>query len=603
MEEVSWSRPRAFNHIIESFFPTIKVGCVAYYFIDPSSNASPLNRDFVTYAFLSALRHATPPGKNQSLQPGSKFRVLRDAVLVNPFVGPSQRDTLLSTFSLSQRTYAFLGAAARRRKTRNARRDHTNEDMFLRPLADLPPTATTEIYDDASRTVYTFRISDLIQVIRSSLCAAPDFFVDPQPIRNPYTGVPFTHAQLYTIYNRIRDSPYEIPTVFHIYRRGGFSIRHLLDRAEAFIREEAIDAVRRIHDNQRKAYVTRMLREYNDSLIGIVIHPRFPNDCLMSTFGRYLPTYLRTTLSLHPDLRTRSRLRLQTELSRFAALNPMYGRPRIRAAGSADGPMQFYHEGDHDQVAPRETTRRIVSRHRRRRLASLLEVVGVRSRNMQIERDIIREAEVQEDNETERILGMNQEVEEYEAEEEVLEMAASAEEDEGEAEDDDAEDDDTEMQDAGAEGHSSSEDDEESERSDSPPRPSYQSDITYVPVPIAPPGSPSHAEASAADETLRDAFRLFAQSSGGAGPPPANTGAREDIEAETEESAASGLADDHPPLIQIPPPLPPSSSPEPQSPLPSPTALPRLQSQPPDPSDNTLGPRRPASARRLSHRV
>ena len=264
MDEESWSRPRAFNHIIESFFPNITVGQAAYHFPSSSSDTSPMNRDFVTYAFLSSLRHATPLGAPPSRQPGSKFRVLRAAVIDNPFVGPSQRSILLSKFSLAQRAYTTMSAGARRYKMARARRAHTNEDMFLRPLAGLPPSATTEIYDDASRTTYTFRLSDLIQLVRSSLCTAPDFFVDPQPIRNPYTNVPFTTAQLYTIYSRVRESPYEIPTVFHIYRNGGFSMRHLLDRAEAFIREEAIDAVRCMHDDQRKVYITRMLRDYNE---------------------------------------------------------------------------------------------------------------------------------------------------------------------------------------------------------------------------------------------------------------------------------------------------------------------------------------------------
>ena len=236
MDEESWSRPRAFNHIIESFFPNITVGQAAYHFPSPSSDTSPMNRDFVTYAFLNSLRHAMPLGAPPSRQPGSKFRVLRAAVIDNPFVGPSQRSILLSKFSLAQRAYTTMSAGARRYKMARARRAYTNEDMFLRPLAGLPPSAITEIYDDASRTTYTFRLSDLIQLVRSSLCTAPDFFVDPQPIRNPYTNVPFTTAQLYTIYNRIRESPYEIPTVFHIYRNGGFSRRHLLDRPEAFIR-------------------------------------------------------------------------------------------------------------------------------------------------------------------------------------------------------------------------------------------------------------------------------------------------------------------------------------------------------------------------------
>mgnify|MGYP001208878061 CR=1 FL=1 len=579
MNDESWARPRAFSHIIESFFPNIEVGQAAYHFArrqdHDAPGTSPMNRDFITYAFLSALRHTGRCGSGPGPGAGSKFRVLRDAVLENPFVGPSQRSIVLSKFARAQRTYVALAAGARRHKRARARRAHANEDMFLRPLAALPSCAVMELYDDASRTVYTFRLSDLIRLAKSSLCHAPEFFVDPQAIRNPYTGVEFTTAQLYTIYEAIRRSPYEIPAVLHLYRRGGFSVQALVDRGEAFIREEAIDSVRSIDEGQQSLHITRMLQDYDDCVRGLPTHPAtLGHDVLLDAFGRFLPVYLRTTLSLHPDLRTRSRLRLQAELSRFAAQNPALGQAR---AGGDAAPRAG---GGAESLAPiRRTPLMDLRARRRRRLARLLQAVGARARETrQIEEGIMQEAGAEQDNDNERALGMHAEREEHEAAE-IAEAARGYE----ESDDSDASMQDAVSQDAPDEDELGSSG--ESERSDSPPRPAEQ-EVTYVPV--APP---------TAEATLQEAFTWFSQASHGglAGGPEGGGEAR-------EQNVINY------PLIQAPPPAPDrtASPPSPSgssdavsdsSPAADGIAIPQTQAL--DPSGSALGPRRPFSADRL----
>ena len=582
-----WCRQRTFQYIIESFFPHTRLGCAAYHYDPPGGPMGPVNKDFVAYAFLASLRHASSWRAPAQRQPGSKFRVLCDAVLNNPFVGPCQREVLLSRFSKAQRIYMRLSTAARTRKVARARVAGAEHDMFLRPLADLPRTATTEIYDDDSRTIYKFRLSDLLRLIKAALCTAPDFFVDPQPVRNPYTGRPFTTAQLYTLYGRIRQSAYEIPTVFHMYRAGGFSTRCLVDRAEAFIREEAIDAVRGAHDDQRTRYVVRMLRDYHDDLQGLAIHPRFPNTELLVTFGRFLPTYLRTTLSMHPDLQTRSKLRLQTELSRFVASHPMYGRPM---PGDAPGELRFHREAGAGPVAaaPRSALRRLVP---------LLEAVGVPVdvRNAQIEGRIMREAEEQLLREAgEQVLREAEEqidaIHEEQAEVEMERAVTLQHEYE------------MQQQQQAGDARDSSNEDSDDQRPDSPPRPTTvhadidtddggddHNEITYVP------------ERDPQDEA--DAFDWLAN-------PPPVAGSGIDTYDGSDEGTAPMDADA--PLIHLP--VPGAASPEAPAPLsprpagPPPASrpsIPRLQPQPPNPPRGALGPSRSRSRRdrASSHRV
>ena len=361
-----------FQLIIEKQFPHVDVTLGAFHSLRPGTE--PVNRDFVAYGFLSSMRWtAFTRATTEQLYPANKFQVLETSILENQFVGPAQKKDIVNKFCSAQRTYATLCRGARRWKVARANRADVNTDLYMRPLSALPEGALLELYHDDSRTMYTYRISDLLRIIRSALGAAPDFFVAPQPIRNPYTNQEFTDAQLYTIYQRIKESSYEIPTVFHMYRAAGMRARGLMDKGEAFIREEAIDDALHMPSDRKYRYITQMLQEYQADVAELAIHPRFPRTNLVAAFASFLPTYLRVTHSLHPDLRRRSRRVLKETLRRFVDLNPLYGRIKEAIRG---GPYAYHTEivqvGPPPATPEGLTPAQALVRLRRFRLARLL---------------------------------------------------------------------------------------------------------------------------------------------------------------------------------------------------------------------------------------
>ena len=363
MEPSARWRTKGFQLIIERLFPHVNVTLGAFHSVRMDNQ--PINRDFVAYGFLSSLRWAGRSPR-ESLSTTSKFRVLQSSVLDNRFVGPTQRADILEKFSLAQRVYTALCRRARTWKVARAREAEIDTDLYMRPLSSLPSSALMRLYHDDCRTTYLYRISDLLQVIRSALSSAPDFFVSPQPIRNPYTNQEFTEAQLYTIYQRVKESAFEIPAVFHLYRAAGMQVRPLVDRAEALIREDALDAAVHMPSDRKHRYITQMLRQYDRDTEGLEIHPQFPPENLIAAFGPFLPTYLRITHSLHPDLRRRSERLLKSALRRFVELNPLYGRLR----SSVPGP--FIPVRINDVTEDRPSPAHALARLRRIRLARLL---------------------------------------------------------------------------------------------------------------------------------------------------------------------------------------------------------------------------------------
>ena len=311
---------RAFTYILAGLYPDIDAARCA--FETPPDRSGPVNHEFVPYALLSSLLlgHGGAHGC-------TKFSILKRGVLDNVHVRHCQREAVLDKFSEAQRCYSGLCRFARLWKIKRARVGCTETDLYMNPLSDLRDAFVIELFDDSSRTTYKFRLSDLIAISESSLSNSPEFFSDPQEIRNPYTNIPFNTAQLYTIYMKIKTAGYDMPLLFSQYYRAGFDLTKFCESNECYIREVAIENfVRSGSDGEKYYYVAKMLREHRRDLNGVSVHPGFPNASLLQTFKPYLRDYLLETYSLHPARKYRARITLQASLLRFGRLNPTYGR-------------------------------------------------------------------------------------------------------------------------------------------------------------------------------------------------------------------------------------------------------------------------------------
>jgi hypothetical protein len=83
---------------------------------------------------------------------------------------------------------------------------------------------------------YTFQPNELYRLIVSSLLHAYDFIVTPIPIKNPYTGIPFSHNCLYLIYLQIPSTP-----LFYYYTKVHFSLHQLVLQYESLLVSHLIE--------------------------------------------------------------------------------------------------------------------------------------------------------------------------------------------------------------------------------------------------------------------------------------------------------------------------------------------------------------------------
>jgi hypothetical protein len=113
-----------------------------------------------------------------------------------------------------------------------------------------------ELLIDAKK--YTFHAYELQQLIFSSLLHTENYMiVDPLPIKNPYTGIPFTKPILYYLYLNLTVHP-----LFHYYTKMDFELKQFLLQYEGLLRTHLIEkTISEYSETKVKLICKKMLEE------------------------------------------------------------------------------------------------------------------------------------------------------------------------------------------------------------------------------------------------------------------------------------------------------------------------------------------------------
>jgi hypothetical protein len=311
----------SFVYIISKLYPNINVSEVAF-FSSTVGKKNTYNTDFVSYAFINALRL-----KPSYTLPRSKYKILFQSIINNKFIDNNTKARIMNNFYKAQRIYFAFSRQAYLFKLKKAKKYDVNTDLCMTPLCNFKDSMLLEIYDDVTKKKYLYRTSDIINIICTSLTNSPDFFTESLFPKNPYTNIDFTYAQLYNIYFSIKESNYIMPTLLLQFFLKNFDITSFSRENECYIRDYAIKYFNRNSSQDDKYYYIKdLLIEYANILKSIVIHSEFPRDKLIETFQIYLEDFLTIHYSLNPVMRTSRKRKLRNTLYTFNKLNPTFGR-------------------------------------------------------------------------------------------------------------------------------------------------------------------------------------------------------------------------------------------------------------------------------------
>ena len=178
--------------------------------------------------------HDLPTLLLKSIKKGASFDKV---VMANEFVPEPLKGYLFGIYVSSQHRVTVLRRAiiawVRRRRP-----SQTTFDLSLSPFG--PPRTRMDVFDQGMK--YTFKISDLLNIIHSSLTHAIEFICDPVPIKNPYTGLEFGKPTLYSIYAMLRESTYAVPPLFAFFVEVDFDMEKFETQYESVLRDFVIKA-------------------------------------------------------------------------------------------------------------------------------------------------------------------------------------------------------------------------------------------------------------------------------------------------------------------------------------------------------------------------
>ena len=245
----------------------------------------------------------------------------------NKFLNSEKRNELCDVYTNAKRIYNKFCRIAYLFKLKKSKPSTFDTDLTLFPLDDLSKNSKMTLYDETSRTIYNFRISDIINIINNCLSEAPYYFVEPIPIKNPQTNVKFTYASLYNLYFKLRESTYIMPLLFKLYFLSNFDFEVFVRNNEAIIRDHAIvKNSKNMSDKIKVEHIKLLIYDYDTIRRPLRIHEEFPNDKLIKAFGCVLTDFLLFKYSMNQKVREDSNIKIDKYFTHFKKCNPNFGK-------------------------------------------------------------------------------------------------------------------------------------------------------------------------------------------------------------------------------------------------------------------------------------
>ena len=227
-----------------------------------------------------------------------KFKQLQFYYLTNPFLTKEQIENGFSLFEKIQHTYWMLKRFVFIWRLHKARHNINKQDLYFNELSSLAPQYKINLLHCG--TLYNFRLTDLLHIFSTALTNSQSLNPDPKWPNNPYTGLPFTRADIYATYFKLKAMYIFIPYYFHLFIQWDLSIKkfkyelfpllkdhainnYLLDSTDEVLLFDIVHMVKSLFDDTRSISTEKMNYQSKKKVV--------------QTLKPYLEKYLYGTLS------------------------------------------------------------------------------------------------------------------------------------------------------------------------------------------------------------------------------------------------------------------------------------------------------------------
>lgn len=272
----------------------------------------------------------------------SKYENLKK-VNENMFLSDKHKTDFIELFSQTQKTYLALDRLAFIWKYKKAVQGNSM-DMMMNDI-HRGERGVVEVYQAGS--IFLFRTQEVNRIVENSICNNDYMFASPKPVKNPFNNLPFTKANLYTMYLGI-DKMYvtKMPIIFYKYFLTGFNLKEFYEQNHALIREKGIQDYLKNSDND-DLYddVLDMLdyvKSYSTRRVSFDISDECRKCCIVKIMKPYLQLYFTHKHSLNKYEIQQSFYNLRYKLFQLFEHNPTFGRKiMVRHSVWLDNKVKF----------------------------------------------------------------------------------------------------------------------------------------------------------------------------------------------------------------------------------------------------------------------
>lgn len=145
-------------------------------------------------------------------------------------------------------------------------------DLYFNPLSDLKHYLKVNIIQN--NTLYSFRISDIINLWVTALTTSENLFCKPTELKNPFTNLIFKKHNLYILYFSIYYSSFNVPEVIYRFFKCNMTIELYMLTYYPIMKEYAIDTFFESSTiSEQYEFIYNMITQMNDD-----VDPNYPNS-------------------------------------------------------------------------------------------------------------------------------------------------------------------------------------------------------------------------------------------------------------------------------------------------------------------------------------
>ena len=254
-------------------------------------------------------------------------------ILNNLFLKPHKKDKVLDLYNKIKNVYNKLSFIARLHRWRKYKKHNNNTDLLMNPLSDYRESYKINIIQN--KTIYTFRLSDLLNIWNNALKKSNCLSSTPCYPKNPYNNLFFKKQDMVNIFIKIKETGYNIPILILYFWKCELNLKKFKFETFPILKDFTIYNYVDESDIETLYFEVKSMLFNLRSGIGrktITLDETDENKkYIVTTLKPYLRNYLMASETSNEYKSNFYYKKVIKDLINFYNLNPRFGRKIVRA--------------------------------------------------------------------------------------------------------------------------------------------------------------------------------------------------------------------------------------------------------------------------------